>query len=162
MGNQTSQWFALYYLDPLDRLAKEKLRIKHYTRYMDDMILVHPSKEVLVHALKEMWALLHELQLEFNEKTQVFPIKHSVENLGWCFYPTDTGAMVHRLRTHSKIRWRHRMRKLTRAFDTGQLRRAELQGRASKTQNKVDCHRASGERKQEKGGGLPDGAAANL
>ena len=31
MGNQTSQWFALFYLDPLDRLVKEKLRIKYYT-----------------------------------------------------------------------------------------------------------------------------------
>ena len=38
MGNQTSQWFALFYLDPLDRLVKEKLRIKYYTRYMDDCI----------------------------------------------------------------------------------------------------------------------------
>ncbi len=64
MGNQTSQWFALYYLDPLDRLVKEKLRIKHYTRYMDDMILVHPSKEVLNHALQEMRSLLRDLHLE--------------------------------------------------------------------------------------------------
>ena len=29
----TSQWFALYYLDPIDRLIKEKFRIKYYTRY---------------------------------------------------------------------------------------------------------------------------------
>lgn len=41
MGNQTSQWFALYYLDSLDRLVKEKLRIRYYSRYMDDMILIH-------------------------------------------------------------------------------------------------------------------------
>lgn len=27
MGNQTSQWFALYYLDPMDRLIKEKTQI---------------------------------------------------------------------------------------------------------------------------------------
>ncbi len=64
MGNQTSQWFALYYLDPLDRLVKERLCIKHYTRYMDDMILVHPGKEVLNHALQEMRSLLRDLHLE--------------------------------------------------------------------------------------------------
>jgi hypothetical protein len=29
LGNQTSQWFALYYLDPLDRLIKERLHIRH-------------------------------------------------------------------------------------------------------------------------------------
>ena len=38
MGNQTSQWFALYYLDGMDRLVKEKHRIRHYTRYMDDCL----------------------------------------------------------------------------------------------------------------------------
>ena len=51
MGNQTSQWFALYYLDGLDRLVKEKLRIRYYTRYMDDMILLHHDREVLKQAL---------------------------------------------------------------------------------------------------------------
>ena len=47
LGNQTSQWFALYYLDPMDRIIKEKMHIKYYVRYMDDGILIHESKEVL-------------------------------------------------------------------------------------------------------------------
>ncbi len=47
IGNQTSQWFGLYYLDEIDRLIKEKLRIKYYVRYMDDMILLHNDKEYL-------------------------------------------------------------------------------------------------------------------
>ncbi len=34
MGNQTRQWFVLYYLDGLDRLVK-KLGIQYYSRYMD-------------------------------------------------------------------------------------------------------------------------------
>lgn len=37
LGNQSSQWFALYYLDRLDRIVKEKYRIRYYTRYMDDL-----------------------------------------------------------------------------------------------------------------------------
>jgi len=41
MGNQTSQWFALYYLDKVDRIIKERYRIKRYTRYMDDLVLIH-------------------------------------------------------------------------------------------------------------------------
>lgn len=35
LGNQSSQWFALYYLDKIDRLIKEELQIKSYVRYMD-------------------------------------------------------------------------------------------------------------------------------
>ncbi len=45
LGNQTSSWFALYYLDGLDRLIKEKLQIRYYTRYMDDEILIYSDNE---------------------------------------------------------------------------------------------------------------------
>lgn len=37
LGNQSSQWFALYYLNKIDRYIKEKLQIKCYVRYMDDI-----------------------------------------------------------------------------------------------------------------------------
>lgn len=46
LGNQSSQWFALYYLDKIDRLIKEKLKVKCYVRYMDDFILIHRDKLV--------------------------------------------------------------------------------------------------------------------
>ena len=121
MGNQTSQWFALFYLDPLDRLVKERLRIKYYTRYMDDCILIHHSKDVLHRALLEMRALLKGLGLSFNEKTQIFPISHGVEYLGWRFYLTDTGAVVRRLKKHSKNRWKHRLRKLKSLYSSGDI-----------------------------------------
>ena len=121
MGNQTSQWFALWYLDPLDRLVKERLRIKYYTRYMDDMILISHSKDELLNALREMRALLKELKLEFNEKTQIFPITHGVEYLGWRYYLTDTGKVIRRIKTHSKIRWRHRLRRLKLMYAEGEV-----------------------------------------
>ena len=121
MGNQTSQWFALFYLDPLDRLVKEKLRIKYYTRYMDDCILVHHSKDALHQALSQMRELVESLGLSFNEKTQVFPIVHGVEYLGWRFYLTETGAVVRRLKKHSKIRWKHRLRKLKALYASGDV-----------------------------------------
>ena len=47
LGNQTSQWFAIYYLDGFDRLIKEKLHIKYDSRYMDGCVLIHQDKEYL-------------------------------------------------------------------------------------------------------------------
>lgn len=47
LGNQSSQWFALLYLNSLDRFIKEKLRVKYYIRYMDDMILLATNKQLL-------------------------------------------------------------------------------------------------------------------
>ena len=48
LGNWSSQWFALLYLNKLDHYIKEKLRIKGYIRYMDDMILIHRDKNYLI------------------------------------------------------------------------------------------------------------------
>lgn len=86
LGNQTSQWFALWYLDSVDRYVKEQCRIKHYTRYMDDFIIIHSEKKVLQDIKKNLeQLLLDQLQLECNAKTQIIPIKNGVEYLGWRF-----------------------------------------------------------------------------
>lgn len=59
MGNQSSQWFALYYLDRLDRFIKERLKVKYYVRYMDDGVLIHHDKEFLKKALAKTQIFLY-------------------------------------------------------------------------------------------------------
>lgn len=54
LGNQSSQWFALFYLNKLDHFIKEQLKIKYYVRYMDDMILIHRDKGYLVKCKQEI------------------------------------------------------------------------------------------------------------
>ena len=112
MGNQTSQWFALYYLDGIDRLVKEKMRIKYYTRYMDDMILIHHDREYLSECLCEMEAYAKDrLDIEFNEKTQIHHIKQGIDYLGFHFYLTDTGKVIRRLRQSCKRRFKRKLKK---------------------------------------------------
>ena len=117
LGNQSSQWFAVYYLDPVDRLIKERLRIKHYIRYMDDMVLLHHSKEYLQECLRNIRALCDALGLELNEKTQIFPLRAGVDFLGWHFYLTESGKIVRKLRRITKVRYKHRLRKLKRDYE---------------------------------------------
>ncbi len=119
MGNQSSQWFALYYLDRLDRLIKEKLRIKGYVRYMDDGVLIHESKEYLQECLRQMQDLISEEKLEFNQKTQIFPISQGVDFLGWRFYMTDTGKIICRLRTSNKKRFKRRLKAFQKQYADG-------------------------------------------
>lgn len=111
MGNQTSQWFAIYYLDGFDRLIKEKLQIKHYSRYMDDCVLIHPDKQYLQECLTRMQAVVNdELKLEFNEKTQIFPIRNGVDYLGWHIYLTDTGKVIRKVKQQTKYRYIRKLR----------------------------------------------------
>lgn len=122
MGNQTSQLFALYYLDPLDRFVKENLRIKHYVRYMDDLVMLSDDKEHLKDCLKNMENLVNnQLKLDFNEKTQIFPIKNGVDFLGFHFYLTDSGKIVKKLRRSSKVRFKNRLKQLQHDYKNGKI-----------------------------------------
>ena len=47
LGSQVSQLIQLAMLDDLDHIIKEKCKIKHYVRYMDDFIIIHENKEYL-------------------------------------------------------------------------------------------------------------------
>lgn len=126
LGNQTSQWFALYYLDPLDRLIKERMRVRHYVRYMDDGVLLHESKEYLREVLARMRAMAKELRLEFNQKTQIVPISEGVDFLGFRFYLTNTGKVIRRLRTSSKRRWKRRLKKYAEEYRDGERSLEEI------------------------------------
>ena len=122
LGNQSSQWFAIYYLNPLDRLVKEKLRIKYYVRYMDDFVLIHHDKEYLKYCLDEMTKLVeNELKLKFNEKTQIRSIKKPVTFLGWNFNLTETGKINKRLKSQSKVRFKRRLKKLKKDYENGDI-----------------------------------------
>ena len=120
LGNQTSQWFALYYLDTVDRLVKEKLRIKYYVRYMDDFVLLCHDKEYLRHCLNEIRRVCgNELKIELNSKSQIFPMKNGVDYLGWHFYLTETGKVIRKLRVSKKGRLKRRLKLLQREYEKG-------------------------------------------
>lgn len=126
LGNQTSQWFALYYLDSLDRLVKERLRIGAYSRYMDDLVCVHPSKDYLTHCLARMSTHLTSLGLTFNAKTQIAPLAAGVPYLGWHLYLSGSGAVVRRLLPAKKRSARRRLRGVTMRYARGDLSAHEV------------------------------------
>lgn len=111
IGNQTSQWFALYYLNKMDRIIKEKYKIKYYVRYMDDLVIIHDSKSYLNKLLNELKGSASIIKLRFNDKTQIFPLHKGISFLGWKFYfvikkiivRVDTSKKKIRLRNLKKI-----------------------------------------------------------
>lgn len=122
LGNQSSQCFAIYYLDPLDRLIKEQLRVKRYIRYMDDWLLIHSDKSFLKHCLEAIrWMVEERLKLTLNPKTQILPLREGIEFLGWRFYLTDSGRVIRKLRPASKLRIRRKIRTLWSEYEQGDL-----------------------------------------
>ncbi|MEZ4775987.1 MAG: RNA-directed DNA polymerase [Bacteroidia bacterium] len=60
IGNLTSQYFANHYLSGLDHFVKEKLGIKAYVRYMDDMVLWSSEKAELKQAYQQIKTFVAE------------------------------------------------------------------------------------------------------
>lgn len=114
LGSQVSQLIALAVLDDLDHYIKERLRIKHYIRYMDDFILVHPDKEYLKTCRKIIELKLEELGLELNEKTKIYPLKQGVKLLQWKFQIMPSGKILRRMNKNKSGKQRRKLKKLFR------------------------------------------------
>lgn len=80
----SSQIIATFYLNELDHFIKEKLKLK-FTRYMDDIILVHENKEYLKHSLIEITKTLNKYKLKLNIKTKIYSSSEEIEFLGFRF-----------------------------------------------------------------------------
>ena len=121
IGNQTSQWFGLFYLNGVDRLIKEKLHIKYYVRYMDDMILVHHDKEYLKYCKQAITDYVeNELKLSLNAKTQISQLKNGIDFLGFRTILSNFGKVIRLLRGQAKVRMKHKLKLL------GKLKKANI------------------------------------
>ena len=84
IGNYTSQVFANIYLNEVDYFVKHKLKQKYYYRYLDDSLILTRTKEEAKGCLEEIRKFLKEnLELELNEKTQIFKGKQGVNFCGY-------------------------------------------------------------------------------
>jgi hypothetical protein len=126
IGNMTSQWFAIFYLNRMDRMIKEKLNIRWYSRYMDDFVLIHHDKEYLQLCLERIREHLAWLGLELNNKTQIFPVRNGVDYLGFHSYLTESGKVVRKIRAESKKRVKRKIRKFKLKYTQRQMAFADI------------------------------------
>jgi len=89
IGNLSSQFFANVYLDVLDQRAKHHIGARHYIRYVDDFLFLHPSPDWLNSALADVDAFLPgRLGVRLNPtKTILQPIARGVDFVGQVIKP---------------------------------------------------------------------------
>lgn len=120
LGSQVSQLIELAVLDGIDHYIKERLRIRHYIRYMDDMILIHEDRKVLENALADIRRMVKALGLEMNRKTQIFPLKQGIIFLKWRFILTDSGKVIRKIGRKSITKERRKLKKLAEKVRNGE------------------------------------------
>lgn len=74
IGNYLSQYSGNYYFSSFDHWLKEQKHVKHYYRYMDDIVIFGRTKEELLSLLKEIQQYFRtELKLNVKGNWQIFP-----------------------------------------------------------------------------------------
>ncbi len=140
LGNQTSQFFANVYLDPLDHFVKETLRAKGYVRYVDDFLVFSQSKQELAEFQRRIAEFLISLRVKLHpRKNVVFPVRCGIPFLGYRVFPT------HRLLAKPNVRrFRKRMKQHQRLLAEGKITWAEVRQRLmswSGHAKQADTHR---------------------
>jgi hypothetical protein len=108
IGNYTSQWFSNFFLQDLDHFIKEKLGVKNYIRYVDDLVILGGNKRRLHQVRKEIEQFLNHKNLRLKKNWQVFLVsKRFIDFLGLKFYRNRTT-----LRKANSLRIRRRMAKI--------------------------------------------------
>jgi RNA-directed DNA polymerase len=116
LGNQTSQFFANVYLNPLDHFVTDHLGLS-YVRYVDDFLVFADDKRRLHEVKGEIEHFLETPRLQIHrDKSVVFPCEQGIRFLGYRVFPT------HRLIAKENVRrFRRRMRWMQRAFAGGRI-----------------------------------------
>ena len=114
IGTYTSQWFANFFLQPLDHHIKQdmcKLRrgkrtnwVTHYLRYMDDLLLIGTSKRDLEKAVRETIRFCAaELKLEIKDCWEIRRIAMDSKDVAPGVAPVDiVGYRCYR--DHTEVR----------------------------------------------------------
>jgi len=122
IGNLTSQLFANIYLNELDQFVKHELHAKYYLRYMDDFVILNPSKAQLHQWRYAIAAFLDKrLHLSLNERTTIFPASHGIDFLGYRIWRT------HRLLRKRNVRdMKRKLKHFERRYAEGQATRTQI------------------------------------
>jgi hypothetical protein len=107
IGAYPSQYIGNLILSDVDHWAKEVARVKHYFRYMDDMLFILDSKQEAHRLLEDVKEKIHGLKHEIKNNSRIAPVSAGIDFIGYKFYPTHT-----RLRKRIKQRMQRTVRRL--------------------------------------------------
>lgn len=119
-GSDIVQMVGVGYLSALDHTIKERLHVRGYSRYMDDLRLVHGDREYLERCLARISGELAALGLEPHpRKTTIRPITEPNTYLGFDFRVLRSGRVTMTLASGNAKAMRRRIGRLAQLEERG-------------------------------------------
>ena len=111
IGSQISQIVGIFYPTRIDTYCKTIKGIHCYDVYMDDRVIIHPSKEYLKDLLKEIEDIAGKLGIFINHrKTQIVKLSHGFTWLKTRYILTASGKIIRKIPRKSVTRERRAMK----------------------------------------------------
>ena len=122
IGAPVSQIAGVYLPSRIDHYCKTVRGIHCYDAYMDDRIIIHPSKTFLQELLKEIKGIAAELGIHVNDrKTQIVKLSRGFTFLKTRYTITKTGKIIRRIPHDVVTRQRRKMKALARYAVAGEF-----------------------------------------
>jgi hypothetical protein len=129
LGSQVSQISAIFYPNSLDHFIKEKLRIKYYARYMDDLYLIHADKKYLEYCLSEIQKICDGLRITINlKKTRIVKLSQGVPFLKGKYRLLESGKILRLPGKESSTRMKRKLKRFKRLIDARKMTYLDLRG----------------------------------
>ena len=114
-------------LNDIDHLAKERLRIKHYVRYMDDIIIIDESREHLEEIKGVIGCELEKIGFQLHKKkTTIKPINNGFMFLGFMYRLTETGKVIMTVDTERVKSERRKLYRMAKRVKEGKMSREKV------------------------------------
>lgn len=111
LGSELSQIVALYYLNRLDHYFKDKLGVKYYGRYMDDIYIICDKYEDAVFYLRKANEIAKDLKLNINQKkSKIVKLENGFTFLKTKYIMSSTGKIARISGRASATRERRKLR----------------------------------------------------
>lgn len=111
LGSELSQIIALYYPNRIDHYFKDKLGVKYYGRYMDDIYIICDNYEDAVFYLRKVNKLAKELKLTVNQKkSKIVKLENGFTFLKTKYIMSSTGKISRISGRASATRERRKLR----------------------------------------------------
>lgn len=122
IGDQTSQNIGVFYPTRIDNYVTVVRGFRRYIRYMDDMAMIHESRDYILETIDGIRREAAELGLYVNDKkTRVCRLSDSFTYLQVKYFLTETGKVVKRINPKSVTRERRRLKSYKRLMERGEM-----------------------------------------
>ena len=145
IGAPVSQITGIFYPTPIDTYCKVVRGCKFYARYMDDIYIIHESRDFLQDVLSGVKAQAETLGLFVHpEKTHITPLSQGFTFLKTRYTLTASGKVIRRLCRETVTRERHKLKTLYGLARQGLISKPEFYAlyfswRGDK--NRFNCHK---------------------